>query len=63
MHQVNELFSLVQAGDLGEADERGRAWFEVALQARMPLEVMWFAVHLARCALVQGRAATAREVG
>ena len=60
MHQVNELFALVQAGDLGEADERGRAWFEAALQARMPLEVMWFAVHLARCALVQGRAATAR---
>jgi ATP/maltotriose-dependent transcriptional regulator MalT len=27
----------------------------------MPLEVMWFAVHLARCALVQGRAATARR--
>ena len=61
MHQVNELFALVQAGDLGEADERGRAWFEVALQARMPLEVMWLAVHLARCALVQGRAATARR--
>ena len=61
MHQVNELFALVQAGDLGEADERGRAWFEVALQARMPLEVMWLAVHVARCALVQGRAATARR--
>ncbi len=54
-HRVNELFALVQAGHLTEVDERGRAWLADALQAGMPLEVMWLAVHLARGALAQGR--------
>jgi ATP/maltotriose-dependent transcriptional regulator MalT len=58
-HRVNLLFALVQAGRLGEAEGRGRGWFEVAARARMPLGVIWLGVHLARCALAQGRPATA----
>ena len=58
-HRVNLLFALVQAGRLGEAESRGRRWFEVAARARMPLGVIWLSVHLARCALAQGRPATA----
>jgi len=54
-HRVNLLFALVQAGRLDEADEKGRAWFEVAARARVPLGVTWLCVHLARCALSQGR--------
>jgi DNA-binding CsgD family transcriptional regulator/tetratricopeptide (TPR) repeat protein len=58
-HRVNELFALVQAGHLLAAAEFGRAWLEGALQAHLPLEVTWLAVHLARGALVQGRPMTA----
>ena len=29
-HRVNQLFALVQAGRLAEAEEKGRAWFDVA---------------------------------
>jgi DNA-binding CsgD family transcriptional regulator len=58
-HRVNLLFALVQAGRLGEADEKGRSWFDVAVRARAPLGVIWLAVHLARCALTQGRPDTA----
>jgi ATP/maltotriose-dependent transcriptional regulator MalT len=54
-HRVNLLFALVQAGRLDEAEARGRSWFEVAARARMPLGVVWLSVHLARCALAQGR--------
>ena len=57
-HRVNQLFALVQAGRLGEAESKGRAWFEIAERARNPLGVMWLGIHLARCALVQGRPAT-----
>ena len=58
-HRVNLLFALVQAGRLAEADAKGRAWFEVAARARVPLGVTWLCIHLARCALSQGRPATA----
>ena len=58
-HRVNRLFALIQAGRLSEADERGRAWFDVAARARMPLGVIWIGVHLARCALAQGHPVTA----
>ena len=57
-HRVNQLFALVQAGRLVEADEKGRAWFDVVERARNPLGVMWLGVHLARCALIHGRPAT-----
>jgi DNA-binding CsgD family transcriptional regulator/tetratricopeptide (TPR) repeat protein len=57
-HRVNQIFALVQAGRLVEADEKGRAWFDVVERARNPLGVMWLGVHLARCALVQGRPVT-----
>ncbi len=58
-HRVNLLFALVQAGRLDEAEARGRSWFEVAARARTPLGVAWLGVHLARCALAQGRPTTA----
>jgi DNA-binding CsgD family transcriptional regulator len=58
-HRVNQIFALVQAGRLAEADEKGRAWFDVVERARNPLGLMWLGVHLARCALIQGRPATA----
>jgi DNA-binding CsgD family transcriptional regulator len=58
-HRVNLLFALIQAGRLDEAEERGRPWFDAAVRARMPLGVIWTGVHLARCALAQGRPATA----
>ncbi len=57
-HRVNQVYALVQAGRLIEADERGGAWFELASGARNPLGVMWTGVHLARGALAQGRPAT-----
>jgi DNA-binding CsgD family transcriptional regulator len=60
-HRVNRLFAMVQAGRLTEAEARGGPWFEVAAEARMPLGVIWLGVHLARCALVQGRPATALQ--
>jgi DNA-binding CsgD family transcriptional regulator len=58
-HRVNRLFALIQAGRLAEADQRGGAWFDAAARARMPLGVIWIGVHLARCALAQGRPVTA----
>ncbi len=57
-HLVNRLFAMVHAGRLVEADEKGRGWFDAVARARNPLGVMWIGVHLARCALVQGRPAT-----
>ncbi len=60
-HRVNRLFAMVQAGYLAEAEARGGPWFEVAAKARMPLGVIWLAVHLARCALAQGRPTTALQ--
>jgi len=58
-HRVNRLFAMIQAGRLDEAESRGGPWYEVAARARSPLGVIWLAVHLARCALLQGRPATA----
>jgi DNA-binding CsgD family transcriptional regulator len=58
-HRVNLLFAMVEAGRLDEADESGRAWFEVAVRARAPLGVIWIGFHLARCALNRGQPATA----
>lgn len=60
-HRVNLLFALIQAGRLDEADARGREWFDIAVRSRAPLGVIWIGVHLARCALTQGRPATALE--
>ena len=58
-HRVNLLFAMVQAGRLAEAETNGRAWWDVAARARMPLGVIWLGVHLARGALSQGLPATA----
>jgi len=58
-HRVNLLFAMVQAGRLAEAEANGRAWWDVAARARMPLGVIWLGVHLARCALSQGLPETA----
>jgi DNA-binding NarL/FixJ family response regulator len=47
---------------LAEAEELGRVWLDRAARERRPLGVTWFSVHLARCALTQGRVATARDL-
>jgi DNA-binding NarL/FixJ family response regulator len=60
-HRVNEVFALVEAGRLAEADEKGSSWFEIANRARMPLGVIWLGAHLARCALARGCPTTALE--
>jgi DNA-binding CsgD family transcriptional regulator len=60
-HRVNALAALVHAGRLTEAAERGRAWFDLAVRARLPVEVIWLAVHLARGALAQGLPVSARR--
>jgi ATP/maltotriose-dependent transcriptional regulator MalT len=62
-HVVNRTWALVEAGRLPEAEHLGRRWLNLAAGVRMPLGVTWFALHLARCALAQGRPATARQLG
>jgi DNA-binding CsgD family transcriptional regulator len=54
-HGVNELFALVQAGQLDTAEERGRARFDQARGAHDTMSATWLGVHLSRCALAQGR--------
>jgi DNA-binding CsgD family transcriptional regulator len=61
-HVVNRTWALVEAGRLVEAEQLGRAWLDLAARVRMPLGVTWFALHVARCALAQGRPATARQL-
>ena len=60
-HVVNRTWALVEAGRLAEAEQLGRTWLDLAARVRMPLGVTWFALHLARCALAQGRPETARQ--
>jgi DNA-binding CsgD family transcriptional regulator/tetratricopeptide (TPR) repeat protein len=61
-HIVNQAWALVEAGMLAEADELGRTWLDRAVRERRPLGVAWFGIHLARCAITQGRPATARDL-
>jgi DNA-binding CsgD family transcriptional regulator len=61
IHRVHALDALVQAGRLAEAAERGSSWFDVAVTARLPIETMWLAVHLARGALAEGRPVTSKR--
>lgn len=62
-HVVNQTWALTEAGRLAEAEELGRTWVDLATRARTPRGVAWFSVHLARCALTQGRPATALQWG
>ncbi len=61
-HIVNQTWALVEAGRLAEAHELGRVWLDRATRERRSLGVAWFGVHLARCALIEGRPATARRL-
>jgi len=61
-HIVNQTWALVEAGRLAEADELGRVWLDRATRERRPLGVAWFGIHLARCALTQGKAVAARRL-
>ena len=61
-HIVNQAWALVEAGRLAEADELGRTWLDRAARERRPLGVAWFGIHLARCAITQGRPSTARQL-
>ena len=58
-HHVAELAALIAAGRLTDAEAIGRTRFEAALRSGGPLESTWLALHLARCALLQGRPRTA----
>jgi ATP/maltotriose-dependent transcriptional regulator MalT len=60
-HVVTQVFALVEAGRLAEAEELGRRWLDMAGRRRMHRGVVWFCVHLARGALAQGRPVTARR--
>jgi ATP/maltotriose-dependent transcriptional regulator MalT len=62
-HMVNQTWALVEAGRLAEAEALGHRWVDLAARVRMPLGVTWFCLHLARCALAQGKPATARQWG
>src|SRR5207247_9336618 len=62
-HVVNQTWALVEAGRLTEADELGRDWLDRSTRGRRRLGVTWFGVHLARCALAQGKPVTARRYG
>ena len=59
VHRVSLLFALVHAGRLDEAEARGRVWFESEARTRLPIGASLLGLHLARCALAQGRPATA----
>ena len=59
VHRVSLLFALVHAGRLDEAEARGRVWFDSEARTRLPIGASLLGLHLARCALAQGRPATA----
>jgi DNA-binding CsgD family transcriptional regulator len=61
-HVVNQAWALVEAGRLAEAEELGKTWLDLSVRERRPLGVAWFGIHLARCAITQGRPATARDL-
>jgi len=61
MHVVNQVFALTEAGRLAEAERVARAGAEIVAAQRVPIAQIWFAVHLGRVAILQGRVVTARR--
>jgi DNA-binding CsgD family transcriptional regulator len=61
MHIVNQVYALTEAGRLAEAERAARAGAEIVAAQRVPIAQIWFAVHLGRVAILQGRVVTARR--
>lgn len=55
-HFVNQVFALVEAGRLDEADELAGVGYEVAVADAVPIAQIWFAVMLGKSAGLRGRA-------
>ena len=54
-HIVNQVFALVEAGRLDEADELAGIGYEVAVADAVPIAQIWFAVMLGKAAGLRGR--------
>jgi ATP/maltotriose-dependent transcriptional regulator MalT len=54
-HIVNQVFALVEAGRLDEADELSGLGYEVAVADAVPIAQIWFAVMLGKSAGLRGR--------
>jgi len=54
-HFVNQVFALVEAGRLDEADELAGLGYEVAVADAVPIAQIWFAVMLGKSAGLRGR--------
>ncbi|MCU1455828.1 MAG: hypothetical protein JWN46_3974 [Acidimicrobiales bacterium] len=58
-HVVSVTFALCEAGRLGEAEEIGKAGYEVTVADRVPIAQIWFAMNIGRANTLQGRPSTA----
>ncbi len=54
-HIVNQVFALVEAGRLDEAEELAGLGYEVAVADAVPIAQIWFAVILGKAAGLRGR--------
>lgn len=54
-HIINQVFALVEAGRVDEADELARLGYEVAIADAVPIAQIWFAVMLGKSAGLRGR--------
>lgn len=54
-HIVNQVFALVEAGRLDQADELAGLGYEVAVADAVPIAQIWFAVMLGKSAGLRGR--------
>lgn len=54
-HIVNQVFALVEAGRLDEADELAGLGYEVAVADAVPIAQIWFAIMLGKSAGLRGR--------
>ncbi|MGN6693123.1 MAG: AAA family ATPase, partial [Aquihabitans sp.] len=54
-HIVNQVFALVEAGRLDEADELAGLGYEVAVADAVPIAQIWFALMLGKSAGLRGR--------
>lgn len=58
-HLVTKLVALTEAGRLDEAWDLGRLGYDLAVEERIPVAKMWFALGLGRVALLRGAVALA----
>ncbi|MCU1353399.1 MAG: hypothetical protein JWM05_2608, partial [Acidimicrobiales bacterium] len=58
-HIVSQVFALIEAGRLHEAEQLAMAGYEVTVADRVPIAQIWFALLLGRSLNLQGRPSTA----